>query len=233
MEYELLSSTYYSLWRDEDSAFGTLFISVRAAKVDIEVHLENGEIEACAFEFDEWQEALRSRGLLVTPMIWRQGACVENKTASGRREIACIVPPPPSENGPAPETNFSYSDCSYSILYRRDTPPRKLHFFKTLRRLIEVGTEVFVLLKSPTVAALGLQIARTDRSREYLSGRLNVPTVEAPEPGKIYVTCMQKPILARSDASDVSCVTLVLDPWDAVLDLPDGASPVKHLIAGA
>ena len=121
----------------------------------------------------------------------------------------------------------------YSILYREGLPSRKLHFLKVLERLIPVGTEVYVLLKSPTVVELNLQISRTDRSREYLAGRLNVPTVEKPEPGKIYVTCIQKPILARSDASDVSCVTLVLDPWDAVLDLPDGVLCVPNLITGA
>lgn len=228
-----MSSTYYSVLRDNDSAYGTIFVSVRDAKVSLELHLEGGDVEAAAFEFDEWQEELRKRSVLVTPMIWRQGACVENKTAAGGREIACIVPPPPQEDQPAPLSNFSPSDCMYSILFHQGVPSRKLHFLKALKRLIPVGTEVFVLLKSPAVEALALQISRTDRSREYLAGRLNVPTVEAPEPGKIYVTCMQKPILARSDASDVSCVTLVLDPWDAVLDLPEGAAYVKNLITGA
>ena len=233
VEYELLSSTYYSVWRDSDSAFGTLFVSVRSAVVTVELHLKDQETEAFSMDFDEWQDGLRRRGLLVTPMIWRQGACVENKTASGRRELACIVPPPTTEGGLPPETNFSPSDCSYSILSRQGVPARKLHFFKALNRLVPVGTEVFVLLRAPGVQALGLQLTRTDRNREFLSGRLNVPTVKTPEPGKIYVTCMQKPILARSDASDVSCTTLVLDPWEAVLDVPEDASPVKYLITGA
>jgi hypothetical protein len=228
-----MSSIHYSVLRDTDMAYGTVFISVRSAKVNLELHLEAGDMEAASFEFDDWQEELRKQDILITPMIWRQGACVENKTAEGGREIACIVPPPAEEDQPAPTSNFSASDCMYSILYREGLPSRKLHFLKVLERLIPVGTEVYVLLKSPTVVELNLQISRTDRSREYLAGRLNVPTVEKPEPGKIYVTCIQKPILARSDASDVSCVTLVLDPWDAVLDLPDGVLCVPNLITGA
>ena len=226
-----MTNTYYSVWRERDSAYGTLVVRPKHAVVELHMYLEGGDMEASSLDFEEWPEALRKRDLLITPMIWRGGACVENKVAGGGREIACIVPDPAGTEA-GPTNNFSASDCSYWILHREDAPPRKLHFYKILKRLIPVGTEVYVKLKSPAVQALGLQVPRTERSREFLSGRLNVPTVESPVAGKIYVTCMQKPILARSDASDVSCVTLVLDPWDAVLDVKEDEPVVRNLVSG-
>lgn len=225
-----MSNTHYSVWRDRDSTYGTISVSPKHARVDLFLFLETGEMHATTLDFEAWHDALREQDLLITPMIWRAGACVENRVADGSREIACVVPDPASTD-PAP-CNFSHADCSYWILYREGVAPRKLHFYKVLKRLIDVGTEVYVKLKSPAVQALALQVPRTERSREYLSGRLNVPTVENPVPGKIYVTCMQKPILARSDASDMACVTLVLDPWDVALDLKENEPVVRHLVSG-
>jgi len=235
VEYELLASTYYSVWREKDSAYGTLYVSVKNATVEVQIMVEGGDMTGFAFDYEEWHEQLRRNDLIVTPMIWRHGACVENRLSNGGRELACVVPPPQEEaaNSLGPPTNFVPGDCSYFILARQGVPPRKLHFYKVLRRLIEVGREVFVRLTAPGVKRLDLQLARTDRSKEFLSGRLNVPTVEHPEPGKVFVTCLQKPVFARTDASDIACVTLVLDPWDIALDLPDGAAAAKTLAAGS
>ena len=55
--------------------------------------------------------------------------------------------------------------------------------------------------------------------------------MEDPEPGKVYVTCMQKPVLARTDASEISCVTLVLDPWDLELEAEDPSDVVRYLVS--
>jgi len=236
VEYELLSSTYYSVWRERDSAYGTLFVSVRQEHVEVELTEESGQTTGLVWTYEEWHDGLRRNDLIVTPMIWRQGACVETRLASGGRELACVVPPPPEEQaqsvGAAP-SNFSPVDCSYWILAREGVPPRKLHFHKVLRRLVEVGREVFVRLNSPGVQAMGLQLMRCDRSKEFLCGRLNVPTVERPEPGKVFVTCLQRPVFARSDASDIACLTLELNPWDVALDLPMGSEAAKTLMGGS
>jgi len=234
VEYELLPSTFYSVWRERDSAYGTLFASVRQDLVEVELTTdESGQTTGMSWSYEEWHKGLRHNGLIVTPMIWRQGACVENRLSSGGRELAVIVPPPQEEQaltGAALPSNFSPDDCSYWILAREGVPPRKLHFHKVMRRLVEVGREVFVRLGSPVVMALGLQLMRSDRSKEFLHGRLNVPTVEHPEPGKIFVTCLQRPLFARSDASDIVCVTLELNPWDVALDLPEGSAAAKTLM---
>lgn len=235
MEYELIASTYYSVWREKDSAYGTLYVSVRNATVDVELELEGSLTTGMSWDYEEWHAKLRSLDLIITPMIWRQGACVENRLASGGRELACVVPPPPevaAEVANAAPSNFSPGDCSYYILSREGVPPRKLHFYKVLRRLVEVGREVFVKLRAPRVAQMGLHLARIDRAKDYLCGRLNVPTVEQPEPGKVFVTCLQRPVYARSDASDIACVTLVLDPWEVALDLPADAFAAKSLATG-
>ena len=203
--------------------------------VEVQLVLESGEEVGMSWDYEDWHEGLRKNELIITPMIWRHGACVENRLSSGARELACVVPLPEEEQAKCsiPSTNFSPSDCSYWILAREGVPPRKLHFHKILRRLVEVGREVFIRLNAPGVQKLRLQIARTDRSKEYLCGRLNIPTVEHPEPGKVFVTCLQKAIFARSDASDIACLTLALDPWDVALDLPEGAYAAKTLATGS
>lgn len=235
VEYELLASTYYSVWREKDSACGTLFVSVRNATVELELEQEGQERTGMSWDYEEWHEKLRSLDLIVTPMIWRQGACVENRLASGGRELACVVPPPSevqAQVANAVPSNFSPGRSSYYILAREGVPPRELHFYKVLKRLVEVGREVFVKLRAPRVEKLGLHLARTDRSKDYLCGRLNVPTVERPEPGKVFVTCLQRPAFARSDTGDIASVTLVLDPWEVALDLPADAYAAKHLVTG-
>jgi hypothetical protein len=234
VEYKLLASTHYSVWRERDSAYWTLFVSVRHALVEVILTKESSEDTGFSMDYEEWHERLRQEELIITPMIWRQGACVENRLSSGGRELACIVPPPEEEQAAAAgtRTNFVPSDCSYWILAREGVPPRKLHFYKVLKRLVEVGREVFIKLNAPGVAKLGLQLLRTDRSKEYLSARLNVPIVEHPEPGKVFVTCLQQAMFARSDANDIACITLALDPWEVALDLPEGAGAARTLAAG-
>lgn len=235
VEYELLASTYYSVWREKDSACGTLFVSVRNATVELELEQEGKERTGVSWDYEEWHAKLRGLDLIVTPMIWRQGACVENRLASGGRELACVVPPPPEATARVANvapSNFSPGSFSYYVLAREGVPPRELHFYKVLKRLVEVGREVFVKLKAPRVEKLGLHLARIDRTKEYLCGRLNAPTVEHPEPGKVFVTCLQRPAFARSDASEIACVTLVLNPWEVALDLPADAFAAKALVTG-
>ena len=101
-----------------------------------------------------------------------------------------------------------------------------------LQNLIPVGTEAFLRLHSSAVQALNLNLARGDREKDLLSVRINVPTVEAPQPGKVYVSCVQKPILARSDVNDVSSATYAVDPWDLVLDKPESQDAVVSLVSG-
>ena len=96
-----------------------------------------------------------------------------------------------------------------------------------LETLLPVGTEVFVKLASQPQ----LRVSSGEAARPLLSARLNAPTVEDPEPGKVYVTCMQKPVLARTDASEISCVTLVLDPWDLELEAEDPSDVVRYLVS--
>ena len=105
-------------------------------------------------------------------------------------------------------------------------------FVETLRDLIPVGTEAFLRLGSSAVQDLGLNLARGDKEKDLLCERINVPTVESPEPGKVYVSCLQKPILARSDVNDVSSATYAVDPWDLVLEKPETQEAVSSLVSG-
>ena len=222
VEYELMADTRYAVWRADDKAFGTLIVNTRGAgSVDLSFFEPNSEDgHDYTFGLDDWHEQLRALDFIVVPMIWRSGACVSHVRADdGRHDIGCIVP---TQN-----CNFIDNDCSYMVLFQNGARPKRMHFAKVLESLIPVGTEVFVKLASQP----HLNIAVGERLRPLLSGRLNAPTVEAPEPGKIYVTCMQKPALARNDVSDVSCITLILDPWDVLLEAEDPTEVVRFLMA--
>ena len=223
VEYELMADTRYAVWRADDKAFGTIIVNTHGiGTVDLSFFEPNADDgQDYTFGLDDWQEQLRALDFIIVPMIWRSGACVSlaRPDDDEGHDIACIIP---VQNG-----NFIDNDCSYMVLFNSERPPKRMHFAKVLEALIPVGTEVFVKLESQP----HLNIAVGERRRPLLSGRLNAPTVEAPEPGKIYVTCMQKPALARNDVSDISCVTLILDPWDVLLEAEDPTEVVRFLLA--
>ena len=137
--------------------------------------------------------------------------------------VGCIVP--------VGGSNFDPDDCTYHVLVDREETVEK-DFVETLRELIPVGTEAFLRLGSSAVQDLGLNLARGDKEKDLLCERINVPTVESPEPGKVYVSCLQKPILARSDVNDVSSATYAVDPWDLVLEKPETQEAVSSLVSG-
>ena len=49
------------------------------------------EGEDHAWGYDDWMHQLRQMNMIVTPMIWRQGACVTCKLADGTQALGCIV----------------------------------------------------------------------------------------------------------------------------------------------
>ena len=138
-------------------------------------------------------------------------------------KVGCVVP--------TGGKNFDPDDCTYRVLVDRDETVSQ-DFTETLRGLIPVGTEAFLRLGSSAVQDLRLNLARGDRDKDLLCVRFNVPTVENPDPGKVYVSCLQKPILARSDVNDVSSATYAVDPWDLVLDKPASQEAVPSLVSG-
>lgn len=224
VEYEILPNTSYALWRKADQAFGTLEVVTRETKIKVRV-LKEDEEEQMEWEMDDdWHQALRDLDLLIVPMIWRQGACVKR----GNDKIGCIVP----QEGEQQQNNFGSELCSYNVVVEKNAAPRRMHFTKVIERLIPVGTQVLVDLRSEEVKTLGLNIGRQDRDKHYLLARINVPIVETPVPGKVYVSCLQKPIFARSDVNDSSSVTLAVAPWD--IKFADGAEEdsVKSLVIG-
>ena len=225
IEYELLPNTSYALWRKADEAFGTIEVVTRDSKVKARIIKADGEDAAEWGMDDDWHQGLRDLDMLIVPMIWRQGACVYR----GNNVLGCIVPPA----GGQQKNNFNAEQCGYNVVVDRDGPLRRMHFAKVIERLVPVGVEVLVDLHSDEVKALGLNIGRQDRDKQFLLARLNVPTVENPEPGKVYVSCLQKPIFARSDVNDSSSVTLAISPWN--IKCAEGVEEdfVKFLFVGS
>ena len=220
VEYELMGNTHYAAWRPRDKAFGSLIVRTRDNHVTLGLfEPDSGDGTDYQWDTEEWPDALREHELILPPMIWRSGACVRVETRDGEARVGCLVP--------TDGCNYIAHDCSYMAVCRPGGARKRLHFAKVLETLLPVGTEVFVKLASQPQ----LRVSSGEAARPLLSARLNAPTVEDPEPGKVYVTCMQKPVLARTDASEISCVTLVLDPWDLELEAEDPSDVVRYLVS--
>ena len=129
--------------------------------------------------------------------------------------------------------NFNPQDCAYYARVGPGLPVIRMPFMDALAALVDVGRLLFIRLESDNVSALQLGIREADRGKQFLSARLNVPTVEVPEHGKLYVTVMQKPLHAGSNVAEISSVNLALDPSDLVLNLPENDNKtVEFIVSG-
>jgi hypothetical protein len=140
-------------------------------------------------------------------------------------DVACIVP---YTTG----SNFSPG----SLCYRAKLTEEKIievFAHEVITKLIPVGTEVFVRLYNDRVRRLvENKLPRpSDRARNFLSARLNIPTIAEPEPGKVYVSCILKAATVRHDAACAGTLTLVLNPWEISLVVDEEEERVPNLVS--
>ena len=114
----------------------------------------------------------------------------------------------------------------------RDEMVEHAPFIEVIKNIIPVGTEIYIKLRSEPIEAMNLEMSRTDRSKELLKCRLDVPQTNQPNPLKVHVACLRKPLLARNDSNSMTVQRLEVDPWDIQLDAPDPSQVVQHLVCG-
>jgi hypothetical protein len=183
-----------------------------------------------SLHFMQWEELIRARGIVITPLIDRAGAAVivtevDDETKEETRMIGCLVPPQDNDG-----KLLDASDCTYHALLTADLRAARIFFAEVLREsLLPIGEVLY----------LDMEVLEETRFREQGRGgkvlytRLDIPHVRFPEIGKLYVTCLHQPKGSHSRSTQgATAITLAVNPWDvqqASAFTGDPASVVKHL----
>lgn len=216
--YELMANTYYSIYRASDGAYGTLFVEAQRKRVSVKQISPVEEQQEWEWGYDEWHENLRDEDFIITPMLWRSGVAVRLEHGVG-----CLT------ECQEYASQFNPEDCSYSCVYSEEGDLASLHFSLAFEALIQVGTQLYLKLDSPSAAQVMDKVRAQDRDKPLLAVRLNVPTTQFPEKNKLYVTCLRRAVLARSDMADVGSLTIAVDPWELLAEPGAGQAFVPWL----
>jgi len=217
--YEIMASTYYVVYRASDKAYGTLFVHPSEKRVVVKLEQPDEEFE---WGFEDWQENLRETDFIMPPMVWRSGAAVRLRNQSGDC-VGCLI------EHETYKSNFNPESCSYEALWGREGECIILNVLRTYENLIPVGTQLFLLLNSANGSRLKASLTTADQNKPLLAVRLNVPTSLKPVEGKLYITCIKKSMLARSDTADMTSLSMAVDPWEVVLEPGEGQGVAQWL----
>jgi len=162
--------------------------------------------------FDNWQDELSASGYVLTPMIWRSGACVKI-SMPGDKAIPGVVVGIPDTTSRFDKTAFTYR-----VLVRRphesqtsingdDPETVNIHFLDALDALVPVGDELYLDMED--MADEGWR-----QVGKWLKVRLNVPPMAEPEDGKLFVTALyyNRPF-GRPEVASLPSLTISVDPW--------------------
>lgn len=206
----------------DEGKFGVIQVVSDAEAVEVHIFGSNRELLISeTLDFMEWEEAIRDKGIVITPLIQRFGAAVR---IPGSDALGCLIPAPDSHH------MFDSNKCIYRALISSELDMVELFFMDVLIDcLLPVGEIMYLnmaVLEEPRYRAQGAD-------NKVLLTRLNVPHVRCPEPGKLYVTCLLQPRCARGRTTkSATAITLAVNPWDVQLASaytgPAG-NVVKHL----
>ena len=227
--YALLPDTPYTFHipYPDEGVYGMLNVVTGAETVEVHTYSRDKTLlRSDTLEVLEWEEAIREKGMVITPLIQRHGAAV--RIHRGQQDdaptIGCLIPPENSSH------LLDSEGCSYWALISQDLDVVELFFMEVLTKLlIPVGEIMY----------LDMQVLEDERFRAQGAGgkvlytRLNVPHVRSPQPGKLYVTCLLQPRCARGRSTrSATAITLAVNPWDVQLASAYTGPPanvVKHL----
>ncbi len=199
-------------------------------RVAVETFKDTDQMELEMFDVANWEEAIRAKGIVITPLIERLGTAViiaekDVDTQEVRRQIACLVPPEDNDGRLLDET-----ELAYHALISSDMRTARVFFSEILTEcLVPIGEILYLdmqVLDDPQFRAQGA-------GGKVLFTRLDVPHIRLPEVGKLYVTCLYQPKGGRGRvAKSASPITLAVNPWNVQLASDyqgSQASVVKHL----
>lgn len=211
---------------------GVIRVNMDIERVVIETTTgeDNDQLELEKLDFMHWEEAIRAKGIVITPLIQRAGAAVkvsipEDGTQTEKVCIGCLVPPMQND-----EELLDGTDLTYHALLTSDMRTARIFFLETLTDcLLPVGEILYLdmtILENPAFREQG-------RGDKLLFTRLDIPHIRTPEVGKLYVTCLHQPKGPRGrSARGASSLTFTVNPWDvqlASLFEGDPSRVVRHL----
>jgi hypothetical protein len=170
-----------------------------------------------------WEETIRERNMVITPLITRAGAAVSLEF-QGVQRIGCLIPLEGKQALLVPDS------CTYRALVTKELDMAELFFLDVLKTaLIPLGEVLY----------LNMQVLEEERFRSQGAGgkvlftRLNVPHVRTAQVGKLYVTCLHQPRTSRGKSTrSATSITLAVNPWDVQLASSYTGNPalvLKHL----
>ena len=215
----------------DEGMYGQIYVDTRDEKVTVETLTSDGSDGTSeSLSFDEWEEEIRKKGIVITPLIRRAGAAVvvrsqDDDEGEIKTAIGCLIP-----NSAEDPNLLDISDCTYNALVTAEMDTVKICFLDVLKvSLLPVGEVLYLDMKVLTeekYQALG-------RQGKILYTRLNVPNVRTPAQGMLYVTCLHQPRTSQGrSARGATAITLAVNPWDVQLASSftgDPASVVKNL----
>ena len=193
---------------------------------NVEVHVfdrPRGLFQSDTLSVMTWEEDIRDRNMVLTPLITRAGAAVSLQF-QGEQRIGCLIPLE------GKQTLLHADTCSYQALVTKELDVAEILFLDVLNTaLIPLGEILY----------LDMSVLEDERFRSQGAGgkvlftRLNVPHVRAPQVGKLYVTCLHQPRTSRGKSTrSATSMTLAVNPWDVQLASLYTGSPalvLKHL----
>jgi hypothetical protein len=197
----------------EPDTCGTLCVDTASRTVHFYIY-ERRDLEGgcmLAIPHDEWEEHMAERGYVLTPLIQRGGACVRLNIGTDdkpEQALGCLV------RHPETDTQFHHPTMHYQALVAKDNSLAYVFFTDALRGLVPVGTVMYLRMG---VIDDERFILPPDREDRFLLTRLNVPCVEEPEVGKLYVTALHKRFRPRGQADPPVAETFPVNPWDVIL----------------
>lgn len=156
---------------------------------------------------ETWEAFIREKGFVITPMIWRKGACVLIPLDETQSVLGCLV------SYPDFHSQFNPGECKYQALMDAENTVSQLFFLDALKWLVPVGEILYLDMEVIEEEAY----RRQGGGGKLLYTRLNVPPSSEPEEGKLYVTAMLKKPRTRTVQASVSAVTFMVNPWDVQL----------------
>lgn len=200
-EYELVPDRHYSMHvpLSHGRQYGTVIVISAQEVVEITEFDDNEPCEGSAVRYTDWCNFVREKSYVLTPMIWRGGACVRISTDSGAIP-GCIIP---FEGSP---TQFNHEKCQYKILLESDLSTVDVFFLDVLSSLVPVGELMHLKMD-----VLPHPHTKADK---WVSCRLSVPNMRFPQPGKLYVSCVHKPRRVGNDSASADVMIFCVNPWD-------------------
>jgi len=201
-----------------DREYGTVTVVSVARTVEIVWYNGDQTIKMSeTADYDQWDEFMRDKNMVVTPLITRGGACVqvvmedadEDGEITNRKVLGCLIPYPDTGKLLNPE------QCTYQALISESLDTVEVFFMDVLKDyLIRVGEE---MLLDPNV--LDNEAFRAQGAGgKLLYTRLFIPTTITPIAGKLYVMALHQPTNRRGrSGAGVTPMVFAVNPWDVQL----------------